>query len=415
MSQYDWIIKGGRVIDPANDIDDELDLALSAGAIARIDRGLDGAAADRVYDAAGKLVVPGLIDLHAHCYAGATPAGVDIDHYGLGRGVTTAVDAGSAGSDTFHGFRANAVEGSSTRVLAFLNISRVGLSVRRADDGRELTHLERPDFISRVDCVDCIESNRDVIVGVKVLLTASLADDGRNEAKALRHAQAAAAATGAPLMTHHSFSTVSLDDCPGGMQKGDIYTHCYHGFESTIIDADSRQVHPAVRAARDKGVLFDIGHGMGAFNWTVGELCAAQGFWPDLISTDVHPLTCEGPAYDMPTVLTRMLHLGMPLREVIRCATIAPAEAIGWGDRIGTLGVGRAADVAVLAVDDVDMDLEDCQGQMRRISRRLTAHAVWRGGAAADITEPRCFPNRRRIEESRENWSKLVIRDASLG
>jgi dihydroorotase len=339
---------------------------------------------------------------------------VDIDHYGLGRGVTTAVDAGSAGSDTFHGFRANAVEGSSTRVLAFLNISRVGLSVRRADDGRELTHLERPDFISRVDCVDCIESNRDVIVGVKVLLSASLADDGRNEAKALREALDAAAATGAPLMAHHSLSTVSMDDCPGGMGAGDIYTHCYHGFESTIIDAHSRQVHPAVRAAREHGVLFDIGHGMGAFNWTVGELCA-DGFWPDTISTDVHTGSFEGPAYDMPAVMTRMLHLGMPLHEVIRCSTIAPAEAIGWSDRIGTLGVGREADVAVLAVDDVDMDLEDCQGQMRRISRRLTAHAVWRGGAAADITEPRCFPNRRRIEESRENWSKLVIRDASLG
>ena len=358
--------------------------------------------------------MPGLIDLHAHCYQRVTPAGVDIDHYGLGRGMTTIVDAGSAGSDTFDDFRANAVERFNTRVIAFLNISRVGLSVRRADDGRELEHLERPEFISSADCADCIESNRDVIVGVKVLLSASLADDGRNEAKALREAQEAASTTATPLMTHHSLSTVSLDDCPGGLREGDIYTHCYHGFESTIIDAQSRHVHPVVRAARERGVLFDVGHGMGAFNWTVGEICAADGFWPDIISTDLHTGTFEGPAYDMPTVLTRMLHLGMPLHEVIRCSTIAPAEAVGWSDRIGTLGVGREADVAVLAIDDVDMDLEDCQGQMRRISRRLVAQAVWRAGVSVDVTEPRCFPNERRIEESRENWPQLVIRDASL-
>ena len=109
-----------------------------------------------------------------------------------------------------------------------------------------------------------------------------------------------------------------------------------------------------------------------------------------------------------------MLHLGMPLSEIIRCSTIAPAAAIGWSDRIGTLGVGREADVAVLALEDVDMDLEDCQSQMRRVNRRLVAHAMWRAGVSAEVTEPSCFPNKRRIEEQSENWPKLVIRDASL-
>ncbi len=414
MSNYDWIIKGGRVIDPANGVDDHLDLGISAGKIAAVGRDLDAAAADRVHDAGGDLVVPGLVDLHAHYYQEITPAGVDIDHYGLGRGVTTSIDAGSPGCDTLDDFRALAVERFKTRILAFLNISRVGLSVSYADDGRELEHLDRAEFISEADCAACLESNRDLLVGVKVLLSASLADNGRNEAKAFREAQGAAAATATPLMTHHSLSTVPLDDCPGAMREGDIYTHCYHGFESTILDPASRQVHPAVRAARERGVLFDIGHGMGAFNWTVGEICAAQGFWPDTISSDLHTGSFEGPAYDMPTVMTRMLHLGMPLKEVIRRSTIAPAAAIGWSDRIGTLGAGREADIAVLALKEVDMDLEDCQGQMRRIGRRIVASAVWRAGAAVEATEPRCFPNRRRIEESRENWSKLVIRDPSL-
>lgn len=414
MSQYDWIIKGGRLIDPANGIDDELDLGISAGEITIVENALDESAADRVYDASGKLVVPGFVDVHAHCFQEATPGGVDIDHYGLGRGATTCVDAGSSGCDTFNDFRARAVERFDSRVVAFLNISRVGLSVTHADDGRELEHLARPEYINHPDCAACVEANRDILVGVKVLLSAALADEGRNEAQAFREAQRAAADTGTPLMAHHAVSTVPLEDCPGSMREGDIYTHCYHGFESTIVDPDSRQVHSAVRAARENGVLFDIGHGMGALNWTVGEICAAEGFWPDIIGTDLHTGTFEGPAYDMPTVLTRLLHLGMPLTEVIRCSTVSPAEAIGWSDRIGTLGAGREADVAVLSLDDADMDLEDCQGQMRRINRRLVAQAAWRAGVPAEITKPRCFPNRQRIQEQRENWPNLVIRDATL-
>ena len=414
MSHYDLIIQGGRVIDPANGVDDHLDLGITDGKIAQVGRGLDASSAGQVHDAGGKLVVPGLVDLHAHCYLGRTPAGVNIDHYGLGRGTTTSVDAGSAGCDTLDDFRARAVERFQSRVLAFLNISRVGLSISYDDAGRKLEHLDRAECIDHAGCAACIESNRDLLVGVKVLLSASLADHGRNEARAFREAREAAAATAAPLMAHHSLSTVSLNDCPGALREGDIYTHCYHGFESTILDPESREVHAAVRGARERGVLFDIGHGMGAFNWTVGETCAEQGFWPDTISSDLHTGCFEGPAYDMPTVMTRMLHLGMPLKEVIRRSTIAPAAAIGWSDRIGTLGAGREADVAVLAVEDADMDLEDCQGQMRRISQRLVARAVWRAGVPVEVTKPRSFPNRRRILESRENWPKLEIRDPSL-
>ncbi|MBV7339987.1 amidohydrolase family protein [Chloroflexi bacterium TSY] len=198
------------------------------------------------------------------------------------------------------------------------------------------------------------------------------------------------------------------------MASGDIYTHAYHGFASTIVDPATRRVHPAVRAARENGVLFDIGHGMGAFNWTVAEICAAEGFWPDLISTDMHSLTCEGPAYDMPTVMTRLLHLGMSLREVIRCSTIGAARAIGWEDRIGTLGVGREADIAILTLEEVDMELEDCHGQMRRIGQRLVPQAVWSAGQMGDITVPRHWPNQEKIEAAKAWWPRLVIRDDSL-
>ncbi len=162
------------------------------------------------------------------------------------------------------------------------------------------------------------------------------------------------------------------------------------------------------------GFFFDIGHGQGSFNWTVAEICAREGFWPDTISTDIHSGTCEGPAYDMPTVMTRLLHVGMPLNEVIARSTIEPAKCIGWQDRIGTLGVGREADIAVFSVEDVDMALEDCQSQLRRIKRRIVPQAVWRAGVAHPITHPKRFPNPETIQAQRAWWQQLQIRDESL-
>jgi dihydroorotase len=411
MNTYDWIIKGGRVVDPANDIDAVFDVALHAGRIAALQEDLDADLAVQVCDASGKLVVPGLIDLHVHAYNLVTPLGVDADSYCLARGVTTAVDAGSAGCDTFAGFRAFAVEPAKTRLLALLNISRAGLSFAGPSGGDVPGELESVKLIGRDDCIACIEANRDLLIGVKVRLSDTIADEGRNEAPAYQSAREAAAATGLPLMVHHSFSTVPLEACPGEMAPGDIYTHAYHGYPTTIIDPATRQVHTAVRAAQDNGVLFDIGHGMGSFNWTVGEICAAEEFWVDTISTDMHSLTCEGPAYDMPTVMSRLLHLGMPLQEVIRSATSAAAAAIGWEDRIGTLGIGREADVAVLALEDTDMDLEDCHAQMRRIKQRLVPHAVWRAGEPGQITRPRHWQDPEKLAVAREWYPRLVMSD----
>ncbi|MCY3763449.1 MAG: amidohydrolase family protein, partial [Gemmatimonadetes bacterium] len=134
-------------------------------------------------------------------------------------------------------------------------------------------------------------------------------------------------------------------------------------------------------------------------------------FWPDAVSTDMHTLTCEGPGYDLPTVMSKLLHVGMPLEEVIRASTVNAAAAIGWQDRVGTLGVGREADVAVLALNEVDVELEDCQGQTRRLSRRLEAEAVWRAGEPAAITRPEQWPNPGNAEKARAGWPQLLIRD----
>ena len=410
-SLYDWLVCGGRVIDPANGLDSVLDVAISGGKIAAVEANLDVGLADKVYDAGGKLVTPGLVDLHTHTYDLVTPLGIDVDHYCLGRGVTTAVDTGSAGCDTFRGFRAFSVERFRTRVLAFLNISRAGLAVGAATLKDAPGELESPKFINADECVTCIEANRDILIGVKVRLSASIADNGANELPAYEASREAAKTTATPLMVHHSMSTIPVEVAPGQMESGDIYTHCYHGYESTIIDPQTRAIHASVLDARQRGVLFDIGHGMGSFNWTVAEICAAHGFWPDIISTDMHSLTCDGPGYDLPTVMSRLLHLGMPLPEVIRTSTVNAAAAIGWQDRLGTLGVGRAADVTVLSVNDVDVLLEDCHGQVRPMRQRLKAKAVWKDGEPATITEPVRWPNAEKAAKSKEGWSQLLIRD----
>jgi dihydroorotase len=413
MKQFDWLIHGGRVVDPANGIDAGLDVALAGGKIAAVEAGLDPGTAQQTFDARGKIVTPGLVDLHTHTYDLVTPLGIDADHYCLGRGVTTAVDTGSAGSDTFPGFRKFSAERFRTRVLGFLNISRAGLAVGGATDKAAPGELDSPKFISADECVACIEANRDLLIGVKVRLSASIADDGANEPLAWEQAQAAAAATNTPLMVHHTLSSIPLERSPGEMKTGDVYTHCFHGYESTIIDPETRNIHPAVRAARDRGVIFDIGHGMGSFSWTVAEICAAQGFWPDTISTDMHSLTCEGPGYDLPTVMSKLLHLGMPLTDVIAASTINAAQAIGWHDRVGTLGVARDADVCVMSFGEVDVQMEDCQGQLRPLSRRLKTEAVWRAGENVATTEPIRWPNPEKAEKAKQGWPNLVIRDAA--
>jgi dihydroorotase len=415
MRKHDSIIRGGHVIDPASGLDAVLDIGIREGRISAVEDSINPELADTTYNASGKIVTPGLVDLHIHGYHLVSPLGVPVDYYCLGRGVTTAVDAGSAGCSTFAGFRAFAIDRVKTRLLAFLNISCSGLAFGGlGGDASVPGELDLLKLASVRGCIDCVEQNRDVLVGVKIRLSASIADEGRNEAEAYSRALEASQSLRLPLMVHHALSTVAIDHCPGRMRSGDIYTHAYHGFPSSIVDSLTRKPHRAVIQARERGVLFDIGHGQGSFNWTVAEICAREGFWPDTISTDIHSGTCEGPAYDMPTVMTRLLHVGMPLTEVVARSTFEPARAIGWEDRIGTLGIGREADIAVLSLEAVDLHLEDCQSQLRRIDRRLVPRAVWRAGVAHPITQPKAFPNPETIQAQRAWWQQLQIRDESL-
>ncbi|XP_013396505.1 uncharacterized protein LOC106163459 isoform X2 [Lingula anatina] len=401
--EVDLIIRGGRVIDPANNIDDILDVAVKDGKIAALGANLQVESTTSEYDASGLLVTPGLIDLHVHVYEYSTPLGVNPDTSCLARGVTTVVDAGSAGCGTFPGLRKYIAEKSKTRVLAFLHISAHGLAAFGCAAGKSTGG--ECDAIQHLDvqgCLDTVEQNRDLIVGIKIRLTANVADQGRNEHEAYRRALEVSEKTGLPLMTHHTISTVPLHSedakelsCPGSLKKGDIYTHSFHSFSSSIVDQATKKIDPGVWLAKKRGVIFDVGHGQGSFAWWVAESCAEQNFWPDVISTDLHSGNTMGPAYDLPIVMSKFYHIGMPILEVVKAVTATPAAAVGASDQIGSLSVGSCADITVLREKGVDLELEDTIGEVREVKKLLQPVAVWREGMTHTVTSPpEPFPNK---------------------
>ena len=195
--------------------------------------------------------------------------------------------------------------------------------------------------------------------------------------------------------------SISLDSSKlsvfGRMKRGDIRTHMFHEFESSIIDTTTipHSLYPSVIASRERGIFHDIGHGQGSFSWTVAELCAKQSLWPDTISTDHHSGCVEGPAYDLPTIMSKLLHLGMPLYDVIKAVTSTPALIISKQDEIGSLMCGRLADVTVLKLTECDVLLEDCHVEMRKITKRLEPVAVWKSGERIPIEIPwKEWPNK---------------------
>jgi dihydroorotase len=397
---YDLVISGGHVIDPASGIDGFRDVAITGGSIAAVEMELPPHTAGRVIDATGHLVTPGLIDLHTHLFWGRDYLGIDADSLAWRCGVTTWIDAGSAGAFSMPGFREYVVRGSTVRMLAFINISYLGIAGLNYDEYCNPKACDVP-LLARV-----VEENRDLIVGIKVRMgKEGVCYPGLQP---LRKAVEAAEATGLPIMCHISNAPPSVDSVLALLRPGDIVTHAFTGDGQRLIDRRGR-VRSAALRAREAGIRFDVGHGAGSFSFESADVLARNGFWPETISTDLHQISLAGPnlvedqelmprirgdgtpQMTLPTVMTKFLALGMPLTEVIRATTLAPAEAIGRGGELGTLGPGKAADVGILSIEPGPVELIDIHGNRRPFDRMIRS---MRTIVAGRELEPREQPPR---------------------
>lgn len=378
-SSFDLVLKGGRVIDERNGVDGSFDVAINAGKIAAVAPNIDPAGA-AVRDVSGCVVTPGLIDIHTHVYHKATSLSVDPGRIARRSAMTTMIDAGSAGAGNYDGFRDYVMAHSPYRILAFLNISFPGIF--GFDKDVQIGEATARSMLPVHHCVDKIEANRDRIVGVKVRIGGIVTGDlGLG---ALELALEAAEAVQLPLMTHIGHPPPSYSDVVDMLRPGDILTHCYRPDPNSAIGEDGK-VLDAVWKARERGVLFDIAHGMGAFGYESTEAALKEGFKPDLISSDVHVIAIDGPGFDLLHTMSKLYNCGLSLAEVVGMSTSRPALAIRRPD-LGHLGVGATADISVLREVESDYVFADVVGQQRQGSTLLHPVACYLGGAEMEVS-----------------------------
>jgi dihydroorotase len=368
---HDLVLTGGRVIDPASGTDATLDVAFAGGKVAAVGQGLKGA---EVRDVTGAIVTPGLIDLHTHVYWGGTSLGVEADAYARQSAVTTSVDTGSAGPGNFPGFRAHVIDRAQSRVLVYLHVSFAGIYAFSPTIMVGESHDMR--LMAAREAAAVAEANRDVVIGIKVRVGRNAS--GPSGIAPLDVALDVADRTGLPIMCHIDEPPPTYEAVVERLRPGDVLTHCFRPFPNAPVHGDGR-VKEAVLAARERGVLFDVGHGMGSFSWDTARKMMAAGFRPDTISSDVHALCINGPAWDLLRTMTKFLALDMTLAEVIRAATVAPADAMRRPD-LGRLAPGAAGDASVIRLADIPTDLEDVQGNIVPSATRLVPEGMVIGG-----------------------------------
>lgn len=369
--KYELLLKGGRVIDPSQSFNAVADVAITGGRIAAIAPAIDSQQAARTVQITGQLVTPGLVDIHTHGFAGISHWGVDLDQYCIARGVTTAIDAGTSGSDSFEGFRRLVIERSRTRVLAFLNISRVGLIGQPGE-------LVDTRMIDAPSALRVAREHADVIVGIKVRCSENYS--GPNDLDAVRASRSVAEQIGKPMMIHVGNPHSPMDQILDLARPGDIVTHAFRrAGGGGVIGPDGRVSEYIWRAAK-RGILFDVGHGSGSFSFPATEAALKENFPPTSISSDIHAYSALGPVFDLPTTMTKFFMHGLALEKVIELTTIAPARAIRKSDEMGSLKPGRSADIAVFDVVQGNFSLVDSQGEVRKATQKLVPVLALRSG-----------------------------------
>lgn len=377
--RFDLVLKGGRVIDERNKIDGLFDVGIAGGKIAAVAPSLAPGSA-KVRDVRGLVVAPGLIDIHTHVYHKATSLSVDPGFIARRSACTTLIDAGSAGAGNYDGFRDYVMAHSPYRILAFLNISFPGIF--GFDKGLFIGEATLADMLPVDRCVAKIDANRDRIIGVKVRIGGAATEP--LGIRALELALEASEQAGLPLMTHIGGPPPSYAEVVSMLRPGDILTHCYRPEPNSALDANGR-ILPEIRAARERGVLFDVAHGMGAFGYQSVEGALADGFLPDLISSDVHVVSLEGPGFDLLHTMSKLLNCGVSLAEVIGMSTSRPALAVRRPE-LGHLGVGAVADIAVLREMETDYVFADVVGATRQGSTILQPIACYLDGHEMEVS-----------------------------
>jgi dihydroorotase len=369
----DLILRGGRVIDPASGLDATRDVGFEGGRVAAVEPRISGKAAQE-RDVSGAIVTPGMIDLHTHVYWGGTSIGVEAEPIARRSGTTTFIDAGTAGPANFRGFRRHVIERSPVRILAFLNVSFAGIfAFSKTVMVGEASDLRLFDLN---ECVRVARENLDLIVGIKVRV-------GRNAGGAsgivpLEMAIEVAEELGLPVMAHIDHPPPSRKDVLERLRPGDVLTHCYRPYPNSLLRSDGA-VREEALIARERGITFDIGHGAGSFGFHACRGLLAAGFRPDVISSDVHVLSVDGPAFDLLTTMSKFLVLGVDMNTLVAAVTSAPARAIRR-PALGTLAVGSEGDATVVDVERGAFEFYDTTGERVAADRRLGLKGMVVGG-----------------------------------
>jgi dihydroorotase len=371
--KYELVVANGDVLDPVQRTRGKRDIGIRFGQIAAIAPSIPPDRAVQRIDVAGKLVTPGLIDLHTHL----------CPHLGIGlpadelvpiTATTTAVSAGDAGAHTFGNFRHGVVPQSRTRLFGFIHISSIGLAGGLAPG--EMLNI---DYANVEACAKAVAENADLVLGVKVRITDTVV--GQNGLEPLRRAVKAAEMAGKQfrVMCHIGAAPGNLSDLLDLLRPGDILTHAYSGAGNNTVQ--NGRVLPAAMAAKQRGVLVDVGHGGGSFDYTVCEPAMQQGFGPDTISSDIHAVSINTPGYPtLPWVMSKFLGMGMPLEEVVARATSVPGRIIGKVPGLGTLTIGAPADLAIFDLIDGPVDFVDTRNNKRSGTRKLIPVLTVKGG-----------------------------------
>jgi dihydroorotase len=393
-STFDVVVRGGDVIDPVSGRLGRHDIAINGGRIVDVARAIPSHVASVDLDAEGALVVPGLVDMHTHVFSPGTYWGIDPRPIAWRSGVTSWIDAGSAGTYNFTDLRQLCGSFSNLRTRAFINISAIGLIA-------ETGEARRDDLCNAALAATTIKNNRDFIVGVKCRVDRFAV--GELGLVPLKRAIEAARSAELPVMVHIGTGPPEVDDVLDLLRAGDIVTHCYTGRSMALMDDMGRPRPSAVRA-KERGVLLDIGHGSGGFSFAVAESMLASGLAPDIISSDLHQHSVLGPCFDLPTCMSKFLALGMPLEEVVKAVTVNPARALRGTLPEPSLAIGAPADLAIFELRAGDFALYDTSLAPRKVGHLLVNRATIAGGVLL-LPEPATRP---------EPWIAVTEQQAAL-